>query len=43
LTEQRPEPALAEHDPFVGFDELRQRARRSGGTRGRASSHPPLV
>jgi uncharacterized damage-inducible protein DinB len=30
LTDQRPEPALSEHDPFAGFDELRQRARRSG-------------
>jgi uncharacterized damage-inducible protein DinB len=30
LTGQRPEPALHEPAPFVGFDELRRRAERSG-------------
>ena len=30
FTGQRPEPALREHDPFPGFDELRRRARLSG-------------
>jgi uncharacterized damage-inducible protein DinB len=30
FTGQRPEPALLEHDPFPGFDELRRRARLSG-------------
>ena len=30
FTGQRPEPALREHDPFPGFDELRRRARQSG-------------
>ena len=30
LTGQRPEPALHEHAPFVGFGELRRREERSG-------------
>ena len=30
FTGHRPEPALHEHDPFPGFDELRRRARLSG-------------
>src|SRR2546423_13700753 len=30
LTGQSSEPALSEGDPFAGFDELRQRARKTG-------------